>query len=236
MRRITITLNLIVAAFFACFVAYTFVARQHLDGVARGFVTERTLHYSRPIVELAGESLNVPLVQKLLTDEEKAAIRQELVQYGNDPSTYIGDLTREKMLPPNRRNPNPLLDKVVSIKERIRSFYDRTLVALISDLRIFSVSNLCAATLATALAFWSRKDIQKSVVWLSLLMLVAVLYSSYLYVDGLTFFRILFQTHMGWWYPIFLCVVLAGLYLDCGGLERTSEQTSQLKAEQANAT
>ena len=50
--------------------------------------------------------------------------------------------------------------------------------------------------------------------WFSFLMFAAVLCCSYLYIDDLTFFRILFRTHMGWWYPVFLCVVFIGLYLE----------------------
>lgn len=227
MRNITIALNLIVAAFFAGILAYSFVARQHLDSMARGFVTEKTLHYSEPIVALTDESLDSPVVKKLLTAEQSTAIRLEITEYRNAPAGYIADLTRQKILASNPRNPNPLLQKVGSIKERIRLFYDNTLAALIGDLRIFSTSNLCASLIAFGLAYWSRKNVQKSLVWFSFLMFVTVLYGSYLYVDNLTFFRILFRTHIGWWYPLFMCVTLAGLYLDYGRTGNTSDQIAQ---------
>ena len=68
MRNITIALNSVAAVFFACFLAYTCVARKHLESLARDFVTERTLRYSDPIVELADESLDSPLAKKLLSD------------------------------------------------------------------------------------------------------------------------------------------------------------------------
>lgn len=227
MRTITMTLNLMVAAFFAGFLAYTFVARQHLDAMARGFVTEKTLHYSEPIVAITDESLDSPVVKKLLSAEQSTAIRVEITEYRIDPAGYIADLTRQKILASNPRNPNPLLQKVGSIKERIRSFYDNTLAALIGDLRIFSTSNLCASLIALGLAYSSRKSIQKSLVWFSFLMFVTVLYGSSLYVDNLTFFRILFRTHMGWWYPLLMCVTLAGLYLDYGREPHTRKQIAQ---------
>lgn len=230
MRNITIALNLIVAAFFACFLSYTFLARQHLEAIARGFVTEKTLQYSEPIVALTDESLRSPVVKKLLSDNQSAAIRHEIVEYRNNPSGYIADLTRQKIL---ASNPNPLLQKAASIKERLRSFYDNTLAALIGDLRIFSTSNLCASLIAFGLAYWSRKTIQKSLVWFSFLMFVTVLYCSYLYVDDLTFFRILFRTHMGWWYPLFMCVILAGLYLEYGRAAHATEQIAQPEEEHA---
>ena len=227
MRNHTIALNSIVAVFFAGFLAYTFAARQHLDSLAREFVIEKTLHYAEPLVVLAAEALESPVVQKVLSDKQSETIRQELSDYRNDPAAYIADLTRQKLLPPNLLKPNPLLQKVVSLKEKIRTFYDDTLAALIADLRIFSISNLVAAVIALGLCYWSRQNIRQSLVWFSFLMFVAVLCCSYLYVDDLTFFRILFRTHLGWWYPVFLGVVLAGLYLDYGRAGQTAEENVQ---------
>lgn len=88
MRKTTLALNSIVAVFFACFLAYTFLARSHRDGLARVFVTEKTLQYSEPIVELADGSLDLPLVQKLLSEEQDATIRREIAAYRkNAPGT-----------------------------------------------------------------------------------------------------------------------------------------------------
>ena len=109
-----------------------------------------------------------------------------------------------------------MIEKVAAIKNKIRTFYDKTLSALIADLRIFSISNLIAGLVAFGLAYRSSSDIRKPIVWFSFLMFVAVLYCSYLYVDDLTFFRILFRAHMGWWYAVFLCVMIVALYLDYG--------------------
>ncbi|NUQ64778.1 MAG: hypothetical protein HUU20_20135 [Pirellulales bacterium] len=207
-------LNAAAAVFFSCFLAYTFLARQHVDGLARSFVTEKTLQYSGPIVDLAEESLAIPLIQRLLSAEQLASIRGEIAEYRKDPSAYIADLTRKTRAVAQRKELNPLLVKVASLKERIRTFYDNTLDALVADLRIFSASNLCAAAIALLLAVWSREALQKSIVWFSLLMFIAVLYCSCLYIDNLTFFRILFRMHLGWWYSVLLCVVLAGLCLE----------------------
>lgn len=43
MRKTVLVLNSIVVVFFAGFLAYTFIARKHLDSIAREFVTEKTL-------------------------------------------------------------------------------------------------------------------------------------------------------------------------------------------------
>jgi hypothetical protein len=118
-----------------------------------------------------------------------------------------------------------LIEKVTAIKNKIRTFYDNTLNALIADLRIFSISNLLAGLIAFGLAYRSSSDIRKPIVWFSFLMFVAVLCCSYLYVDRLTFFRILFRTHIGWWYAAFLCVMIVALYLDYGRHANATEQS-----------
>ena len=218
MRNTTTVLNSIVVAFFTCFLTYTFVARQHLDGLARGFVTEQTLRHSEPIVELADALLDSPLAKGLFSDEQAAAIRHEIDEYRNDAPRYIADLTRQARLAPKPEAANVLLDRVASIKEQIRTFYDNTLAALITDLRIFSTSSLCAGLVALWLSYRSRKKIQNSGVWFSFLMCVSVLYCSYLYIDELSFFRILIRAHMGWLHPVVMCVALAQLYLQYGRL------------------
>ncbi|TWU19237.1 hypothetical protein [Allorhodopirellula heiligendammensis] len=223
MRKTTLALNLIVVAFFICFLAYTFVARQHLDSLARDFVTEKTLDYSKPVVDVADEALDSPLVKKLLSDDHETAIRREIADYQNDPSAYIADLTRQQLRDAPVANANPLIEKVAAIKNEIRTFYDDTLNALIADLHIFSVSNLIAGLIAFGLSYRSSSDIRKPIVWFSFLMFVAVLYCSYLYVDDLTFFRILFRTHMGWWYAALLCVMIVALYLDYSRHDKGTE-------------
>ncbi|MBN1910134.1 MAG: hypothetical protein JW818_10375 [Pirellulales bacterium] len=227
MRVVTLVLNAIVVIFFLCFLAYTFFARQHLDGLARDFVTEKTLDYSKPIVEIADEALDSPLVQKLLSDNQAKAIRREIRDYQNDPAVYVSDLTRQQVRKLPLKKANPLLAKVASIKEKIRIFYDNTLNALINDLRIFSASNLVAGMIAFGLACFSSSAIRQSLVWFSFLMFVGVLGCSYLYIDDLTFFRILFRAHMGWWYSLLLCVVIVALYLDYGHHAKATEPVDE---------
>jgi hypothetical protein len=230
MRKTTLVLNAIVIVFFVSFLAYTLIARQHLEALSRDFVTEKTLAYSRPIVEVANESLDSPLVKKFLSDDQSTAIRNEIAQYRNDPAEYVADVTGKHVLDVPQRNENPLLEKVASLKNKIRTFYDNTLNALVRDLRIFSISNLFAALIAFGLAYRSSEKIRKSIVWFSFLMFVAVLYSSYMYIDGLGFFRILFRTHMGWWYAATLSVMIVALYLDYGRRANATEPSDARKS------
>lgn len=230
MRTTAVTLNALATLFFASFLAYTFFARTHLDGLAREFVTEKTLEYSDPLVDLAEASLDAPFVQDLLTPDMQALARDEIAGYRADPAAWIADLTRLDRLPEQPPNGNPLLEKVASFKEDVRLYYDNTLTALIEDLRIFSLSNLVAALLALALAVFSRGRTRQPVVWFSILMFAAVLCSSWLYVDDLTFFRILFRAHLGWWYPVSLGVMATALHLDFGRLVRKRPQSDPLVA------
>ena len=225
MRKLTLVLNLIVVVFFTCFFAYTFFARQHLNSLARDFVTRKTLDYSRPIVEVADKALDSPLVKKVLSDNQAIALRTEITDYQNDPGGYVADLTRRQVRDAPMANLNPLIEKVASIKNRIRTFYDNTLNALITDLRIFSFSNLISGLIAFGLAYRSPREIRKTIVWFSFLMFLAVLYCSCLYINHLTFFRILFRTHMGWQYAAFLGVMMVALYRSCGRHARVAEQS-----------
>lgn len=230
MRKTTLVLNSFVVAFFSCFLAYTFVGRQHLDSLARAFVTEKTVVYSKPVVELARDALDSPAVRKLLadnqvlSDNQMAAIRREIAEYQIDPGAYVADLTRQRVREVPMKNKNAMLEKVVSFKNKIRTYYDNTLNALVADLRIFSSSNLIAGLIAFAMAYRSSSKIRKPIVWFSFLMCVAVLFCSYMYIDGLTFFRIMFQVHMGWRYAVFLCVMIAVLYFDYGRHAKAAEQ------------
>ncbi|MDB5342725.1 MAG: hypothetical protein JWP89_1102 [Schlesneria sp.] len=225
MRTTALALNSIVVVFFSCFFAYTFIVRSHLDALGRDFVTEKTVSYSKPIVEIAHESLDSPLVRKLLSEDKALAIRNEIRDYRNDPAAYVSDLTHQPLRKLPLANANPLLAKVASIKEKIRTFYDDTLNALITDLRIFSVSNLIAGLIAFGLAYRSPRPIRNSIVWFSFLIFVAVLCCSSLYIDDLTFFRILFRTHMGWLYAVLLCVMTIALYWDYGRHINAAEQS-----------
>ena len=227
MRKTALALNSIVVVFFICFLAYTFVARQHVDALARDFVTEKTISYSKPIVEVADEALGSPLIKRLLSDDQETAIRREIADYRNDPGAYIADLTRQQQRDTPVANANPLIEKVASIKYKVRTFYDNTLNALIADLRIFSTSNLVAGLIAFGLAYRSSLEVRQSIVWFSFLMFVAVFYCSYLYVDKLTFFRILFRAYLGWWYAALLCVTIVALYVDCGRHANVTESRLQ---------
>jgi hypothetical protein len=105
---------------------------------------------------------------------------------------------------------------VLRWKVAIREHFARTLDRLVRDLRIFCGANLAAALMA---AWCALRAGERRVHWLlgiAGLLLASVAYGAYLYVDGFTYFRILFSTYLGWWYPVLLGITFLGLYLEYG--------------------
>jgi len=235
MRKIVLVLNLAIIAFFLCFLAYTFIARMHLNGLARNFVTEKTVEYSKPAVNAAEKTLASPVVQKLLLDEQEEVIRQEIAGYHEDPNAYVSDLTGQKIRKVSPVVTNPLLKKVLGLKAKIRVFYDDTLNALIKDVRIFAVCNIIAAMVAFVLACRSPQQISKALLVFSILITASVFCCSYLYVDDLTFFRILFRTHMGWMYAGYIVSVAVMIFNDYGDqvMDLADEDVAKTKPDQS---
>ena len=87
----------------------------------------------------------------------------------------------------------------------------------------FPSANLVVGMFALVLAYRSpATDLPKQLL-LSCVMCLSVAYCSYMYVDSLSFFRILAQAHMGWWYPVMLGVIVVIL---SGGLRRLVSNSS----------
>jgi len=200
---------------FLAFFTYTFLARSHLESIARNFVTEKTLQQSGPIIDTVERALDVPLVAKLVSNDEIKLVRAEIETYRNDPTSYVSDLTGKRTRNP-QENLGAIVQKAADAKDAIRTFYNDTLTALILDLRIFSGTNTFAACVAMFLVIKSPVSIRKPLVLFSFALFVAVVFCSYFYIDNLSFFRILTSAHIGWWYPLLVIVVAAWLYNDVG--------------------
>lgn len=214
MRKLTLALNILTATLFTAFFAYTFFAESHLRSLARNFVTEKTIQHSEPLIDAVEQALDIPFIAKLVARDDIQLAREEIDAYRDDPAAYIADLTRQKLAKPPQQPMGAIASKATAAKEGIRNFYDRTLASLIADLRIFSGTNILAASLAIALIIKSPLIVGKRLITLSFLLFVAVVYCSYLYIDDLSFFRILSSTHMGWSYPVFVAMFVYYLYKD----------------------
>jgi len=223
LRKFTIALNILVVLVSSCLFGYTFFAKQHVTEHARSFVTEKTLDYSRPAIEAVEQVLDSPIANKLISGEKKQAIETEVARYRSSPSEYIVSLTGVG----ERRPAQFESGRIGQLKQKIRDYYETTLRELIVDLRIFSASNIAAGLFGIILLCSSRIGSLREVQVFSLVVFASVVISSYAYVDGLSFFRILFKWHMGWSYPVGIGITAFYLYY------QYLETKKQNKSEQA---
>lgn len=224
MRVALLVVSGCVAIFFLASLVLTFFARGYITALAGDFVTVRTQRFADPAVELAEQALLAPGIKQLLDDEAIQTARREIADYRRDPQAYIGRLVAGERLqaPAAAQGPDaPLRERVLRWKVRIREYFERTLDRLVRDLRIFSGSNLVFALLAAGCALRCG---ERKVSWLLVvagLLLASVAYSAYMYADSFTYFRILFSTYLGWWYPVLLGITFLGLYLEYGRREQS---------------
>lgn len=229
MRKTVLILNATVAIFFAGFLIYLLFAQSHVESLAREFVANKTQEYAEPVVEAAEQTLQDPLLSKLIPKNQKAAIKNEIAAFKNDQIKYIADLIAGNQVEVAEAKRGKIQQKVREIKMQIRDFYEETLAALIRDLRIFSFSNLIASLLGFVFAYRWHGDVPKSAVVFSIALFISVLFCSHLYIDELSFFQILTRTHMGWLYPCFVAVMAGGTYwqYETTRKEQESKEMSQ---------
>lgn len=202
-------MNAIVVVLSLLLFGYTFVAKAHLVEHTREFVTEQTLSYSRPLVEFMRAGLNAPLSHKLVSQALRAEIERELELYDANPAEYVTSLTSE-------RKPDFGAEKVAQFKERVHNHYQSTLEALVRDLSIFSGSNLVAGVFAIWLLLITKFSDSGKVVTFSFVIFAAVAFSTYSYLEGVSFLRIVLQSHLGWWYPAGVTIMIVWLVLEHG--------------------
>ena len=198
LRKTAIALNILVVLVSSFLFGYTFFAKQHVTEHARSFVTEKTLDYSRPAIEGIETVLDSPIASKLISAEKKQVIETEVATYRSSPSDYVVSLTGLG----DRRPAQFESGRIGELKQKIRDYYETTLRELIIDLRIFTGSNIAAGLFGLILLSSSRIGSSREVQVFSLVVFASVVISSYAYIDGMSFFTILFKWHMGWTYPV----------------------------------
>jgi hypothetical protein len=214
MRRLMLIANPAVAVFFMVMFAYTFLGRRHVDHLARDFVTGKTQMFAATVVDLAEEAIKTPLVRKLLTNDQVGVFDREVAEFRRNPADYVAELTGQRVPAGLQQPNNPLLAKVLQWKQKVRDYYDLVLSRLLVDLRIFAGSNLVAAAIATWLATRADGKTAGRCDSLSFLLFAAVAYSVSVYIDRISFFTILFNSHLGWWYPGIVAITFISLILE----------------------
>jgi hypothetical protein len=209
-RTALIVVNFAVAVASAVIFGYTFFAREHLIGLAEEYAIGKTVEYATPAVEYVEAALNHPAAI-LVPGHIRAAVRAEVDAFRQNPNGYVRELTARgaAVQLPN----HPLAAKAVEWKNKVRDHFENVLAGLIRDLRIFAGTNVVAALLGAVLAYHSRGRWRYHVLATSVLLLAVLGFQIYLFIDGLTFFRIISDARVGWSYPLTVALVFGYLYL-----------------------
>jgi hypothetical protein len=214
-RTALIALNRLVAAASLGLFAYTFFARDHLVGLAEDYIVGRTVNYADRAVAEAEAALKKPLAQ-LLPANVRDAAQAEVDAYRRDPGAYVRAVVAKGAAVEKPKH--PLADETVRWKEGIKGYFERTLASLIRDVRIFAGTNAVAGVLAAFIASLARGRWRWHVLGLSVLLLFSLGLHAYMFIDGLTFFRIVADLRVGWSYPLFVALTFAYLYVRFGRL------------------
>jgi hypothetical protein len=226
MRKFIIGTNLLVSLFFLAFFTATYVAVDHMKGLGRAYVIQKTVEFTERHVDTFENVLDEAQTDETVTSDQANPIRQEIKRYRSDPEAYITGVVQGPRKTADNGTKNSFLAKITALadgmadefKDDVRAYYDSTLAALITDLRIFAGSNFCAAALALLVALFAQNKRLIPLLWFSFLMLLALFYCTYIYVDDLTFFSIMMKSHMGWFYPILLGLVTLDMLRKYGRL------------------
>jgi len=212
-RTALVILNLVVAVASAGFFAYTFLARDHLTGLAEDYVINKTVQHATPTVEQVEATLKNPLA-RLAPAQIREAVQAEVDEFRRDPNAYVRALVAKGTV--IEKPKHAFAEQVTKWKESIQSYFDRTLASLIRDLRIFSGTNTVAAFLAAWLASRAHGRWRWHILGVSTLRLFALGLHMYLFIDGLSFFNIVAGSRVGWSYPIVVVLTFAYLYSRIG--------------------
>ncbi len=207
LRKLSITFNSIVVVISLSLLTYTFFAKPHLESHAEKFLVEKTLERSKSVIDLAKSGLSHPIASKLLSSDHKSKVEEEILTYESSPVDYIRDLTGQ-----NGKVEGS--SKMGKAKNKIIDYYQSVLSELITDLRIFSASNLVAGLFCLWLVFHPKFRANPKVIAFSMIVLISVALSSYGYIEGFSFFKILFKWNLGWWYPVGIALTIGVIYVD----------------------
>lgn len=216
MRTALLVIGGITGLFFATSLALTFFAHDYLKRLAQDFVIDKTIPHSDSVVNLADEAANAPGIKRILKERELLATRNEIAEYREDPRAYVAKIVAGDVLPAVfvGQGPDALVrEQVLSWKHRIHEYFDQTMNRLLRDLRIFCGTNLVAALLVFVLSCRASSERRRHLLVLSTLLLMSLAYSIYLFVDSMTYFRILIGSYMRLWYPAVVCTMFLGMMI-----------------------
>jgi hypothetical protein len=213
LRKILLALHLAGAALSVTLLVSTFLAKGIITSKAREVAIEKSRSLSDPLAAKVQETLDRPVLGKLIRGEPRERLEDELAAYRASPESWLSELAeggagRAKDFDfPEIENPlaRKAVDAVTQGVSNLKSQLDESFSGLLFDLRLFAGTNLIAFLLATGLTWVARTP--RARYWLlaySAIMLLAFATSISIYVDQNWTWNLLRNNHMGWEYPTLL--------------------------------
>lgn len=209
-RKILLVLHLAGVALSIALLVSTFVAKGIITSKAREVAIGKSRGLSDPLAAKVEETLERPVLGKLIRGGVREGLETELSDYRTNPDEWLvrlaeGGVERAKAFdfpelehPLARKAVGALAQGVADLKGHLEESYR----SLIFDLRLFAATNLIAFLLAAGLAWVAKTPRARH--WLlgySTIMLLAFVASIFLYVDQNWTWNLLRNHHMGWRYP-----------------------------------
>lgn len=212
-RTILIALHLAGAAISLALFASTFFAKGIITYRAQQIALEKSRVASDPFAAKLQETLDQPVLGKLIPASARERLATELAAYRNSPDAWLlslaeggADRAKDFDFPEienvmARKAVDALANRVSGIKDHLAESYR----GLIFDLRLFASTNVVAFLVAAWLSWVARTP--RSRHWLlafSGVMLVIFAMSITAYLDQNWAWAILSGYYMGWSYPVML--------------------------------
>jgi hypothetical protein len=222
LRKTLIALHLAGAALSVTLLVSTFLAKGIITSKAREVAIEKSRELSDPLALRMEETLDRPVLGKLIRGDARDRMEKALSDYRADPEEWLdrladGELETSKASDfPELENPlaRKAVDAVTQGISNLKLHLDESFSGLLFDLRLFAGTNLIAFLLATGLTWGARSPHARY--WLlaySAIMLLAFAISISIYVDQNWTWNLLRNNHMGWEYStllgfitVYLCV------------------------------
>ncbi|MCW1887813.1 hypothetical protein OKA04_23950 [Luteolibacter flavescens] len=219
-RKVLIALHLIGAALSIALLVSTYSANSIITAKAKDVAVEKSRGYSDPVAEKLRETLDRPVIGKLIRGGVRQRLEAELHSYEASAEDWLrrlaaGGINRarefdfpEVQQPLARKALDALKGKVSEVKTRLDLSYQ----ALLADLRLFAWTNIAAFLLAAVLSGFARTGRSRALMsaW-SLMMLGIMVISVALYAGQNWFWNFLHNDYLGWQYP---AVVGAFVFLE----------------------
>ncbi|MGH1429390.1 MAG: hypothetical protein ACRBEE_15750 [Arenicella sp.] len=214
MRKSLLIIQIVfLLGFITTFIA-SFYAVDNIKEKSKSIISEKIVSSATSKIAFTEELLHSKAAEKYLKNYQIETIREEMESFKTNPKGYVESLTLSEtktvIAPPelNSRNPlkNALLTKIYSWKSDIRKHFNRTFSALITDIRIFIVSNIISL-LAAVIICYKQRSLGKRSFAISLILTIVVALSSLTYLSKDWLFSIIINSYAGYGYPLGIAIL-----------------------------